>query len=101
MATGLNRTGRQGVQKLQTIPHAKAKKDPGCRFHTLGDKVWRMDFRTVASMQVLRNGGVCGADGETFADIESYGLETWFEELSGELKEDIDVPVIPANFSFF
>lgn len=89
MATGLNLTGLQGVQKLQTIRHAKAKKDPECRFHALVDKVWRMDFLTVAYIQVHQNGGV---DGETFADIESYGLETWLGERSEELKEDTYVP---------
>lgn len=92
MATGLNLTGLQGVQKLQTILHVKAKKEPECRFHALVDKVWRMDFLTVAYIQVRRNGGVCGVDGETFADIESKGLETWLGELSGELKEDTYVP---------
>ncbi len=83
MATGLNLTGLQGVQKLQTILHVKAKKEPECRFHALVDKVWRIDFLTVAYIQVHQNGGVCGVDGETFADIESYGLETWLGESTG------------------
>ena len=82
MATGLNLTGLQGVRKLRNILHVKAKKEPECRFHALVDKVWRMDFLTVAYIQVRRNGGVCGVDGETFADIESNGLETWLGELS-------------------
>ena len=33
------------------------------------------------------NGGVAGIDGQTFEDIEAYGVNKWLEELAEELKE--------------
>src|SRR6185503_5956276 len=33
------------------------------------------------------NGGAPGIDGQTFADIEAYGVERWLEELAEELRK--------------
>ena len=44
MTTGARLTGSVSVRKLQTVLHAKAKEEPGRRFHALADKVWREDF---------------------------------------------------------
>ena len=87
MATDENLTGSDKVQRLRRILHAKAKAEPELRFHALYDKVWRMDFLSEAYRQVHRNGGAAGVDGETFEDIEAYGVERWLGELARELRE--------------
>ena len=73
MATGKHLTGPEKVRQLRTVLHAKAKEEPGRRFHALIDKVWREDFLAEAYRRVRRNRGSFGVDGEDFADIESYG----------------------------
>ena len=75
------------VQKLQRTLHAKAKEDPGFRFYSLCDKVWREDVLWVAWQEVRRNGGACGVDGQGAEDIEAYGVERWLGELARELRE--------------
>ena len=66
--------------------HAKAKEDPKRRFHALCDKVWREDFLKEAWVQVRRNGGTAGVDGERFKD-KAYGVEGWLGELARDLRE--------------
>ena len=92
MTTGENLTGSDMVRKLQTVLHAKAKEEPDRRFHALIDKVWREDFLAEAWKRVRRNGGSPGVDGETFADIESYGVGRWLGELARELKDGAYTP---------
>ena len=92
MTTDVNLTGSDRVQRLQRMLHAKAKGEPGLRFHALYDKVYRMDFLFEAYRQVRRNGGVAGVDGETFEDIEAYGVERWLGELARELREKTYTP---------
>ena len=85
MTTDGSLTGSASVRKLQTVLHAKAKEEPGRRFHALADKVWRKDFLLEAWRLVRRNGGAPGVDGVTVADIEAHGMERWIGELSREL----------------
>ena len=92
MATEQNLTGPESVRRLQRVLHAKAKEDPKRRFHALCDKVWRYDFLCEAWRRVRRNGGSAGVDGETFADIESYGVSRYLGELSQELRDGTYVP---------
>ena len=87
MTTGASLTGSVSVRKLQTVLHAKAKEEPGRRFHALVDKVWREDFLLAAWEMVRRNGGAAGVDGVTVADIEAYGVESWIGELSRDLRK--------------
>ena len=87
MATDKSLTGSERVRKFQTMLHAKAKEDPKRRFHALCDKVWREDFLKEAWVQVRRNGGTAGVDGERFKDIEAYGVEGWLGELARDLRE--------------
>jgi RNA-directed DNA polymerase len=74
------------VQKLQKALHAKAKEAPGFRFYALCDKVYREDVLAFAYRCCRANGGAAGVDGQTFGDIEAYGLERWLGELAQELK---------------
>jgi group II intron reverse transcriptase/maturase len=74
------------VQKLQTALHEKAKGSPSFRFYALYDKVYRMDVLAFAYECCKANGGAAGVDGQTFENIEEYGLRRWLDELTQELK---------------
>ena len=87
MGTGESLSASERVQRLQTTLHAKAKEAPGFRFYSLSDKVWRDDVLVVAWQAVRRNGGTAGVDGETVADIESFGVDRWLGALARDLKE--------------
>ena len=74
------------VEKLQAALHAKAKQSPDYRFYALYDKVYRRDVLTHAYQLCRANKGSPGVDGQTFEDIEEYGVGTWLDELAEELK---------------
>ena len=74
------------VQKLQDALHAKAKGSPNFRFYALYDKVYREDVLWVAYRRCLINAGTAGVDGQTFDDIERYGVTKWLSELAEELR---------------
>src|SRR5437763_15248012 len=74
------------VQKLQKALHDKAKGSPNFRFYALYDKVYREDVLAFAYDCCKANGGAAGVDGQTFEDIEEYGLKRWLDELARELK---------------
>ena len=74
------------VQKLQTALHDKAKGSPSFRFYALYDKVYRTDVLAFAYECCKANGGAAGVDGQTFENIEGYGLKRWLDELTQELK---------------
>ena len=74
------------VQKLQTALHDKAKGSPNFRFYALYDKVYREDVLAFAYECCKANGGAAGVDGQTFEDIEEYGVEKWLDELTQELR---------------
>ena len=74
------------VQKLQTALHAKAKGSPDYRFYRLYDKVYRRDILEFAYLRCRSNDGAPGVDGQTFEDIEAYGLDRWLDELTAELR---------------
>jgi RNA-directed DNA polymerase len=74
------------VQKLQTTLHARAKGSPNIRFYSLYDKVYRKDVLEYAYECCKANGGAAGVDGQTFEDIETYGVEHWLDELAKELE---------------
>src|SRR6266478_9588630 len=74
------------VQKLQTALHDKAKGSPNFRFYALYDKVYREDVMAFAYECCKANGGAAGVDGQTFEDIEEYGVKKWLDELTQELK---------------
>ena len=75
------------VQKLQTALHAKAKSEPGHRFYTLYDKIYREDILAFAYAQCRSNKGAPGVDDQDFADVEAYGVERWLGELALALRE--------------
>jgi RNA-directed DNA polymerase len=82
----MNLATPESVQKLQTALHDKAKKSPDFRFYVLYDKVYRKDVLTFAYECCKANGGAAGVDGQTFEDIEAYGVDRWLDERMQELK---------------
>jgi RNA-directed DNA polymerase len=74
------------VRKLQETLHAKAKGSPGYRFYLLYDKVYRRDILAFAYARCRSNDGAPGIDGQTFADIEAYGVDRWLDERAAELR---------------
>jgi RNA-directed DNA polymerase len=74
------------VQKLQMALHDKAKGSPKFRFYALYDKVYREDVMAFAYECCKANRGAAGVDGQTFEDIEEYGVQKWLDELTRELK---------------
>ncbi|HEX8818051.1 MAG TPA: group II intron reverse transcriptase/maturase [Terriglobales bacterium] len=82
----MNLATPSSVQKLQTALHDKAKGSPGFRFYALYDKVYRKDVLAFAYACCKANGGAAGVDGQTFEDIEEYGVERWLDELAQELR---------------
>jgi group II intron reverse transcriptase/maturase len=82
----MNLAAASSVQKLQTALHDKAKESPKRRFHALYDKVYRRDVLAFAYECCKANGGAAGVDGQSFEDIEEYGVERWLDELAEELK---------------
>jgi len=75
------------VGKLQAALHAKAKASPDYRFYLLYDKLYRRDVLLHAYERCRQNAGGPGVDGQTFADIEAYGVAAWLEEMARELQD--------------
>jgi RNA-directed DNA polymerase len=74
------------VQKLQAALQAKAKEAPSYRFYLLYDKLYRKDVLEYAYRCCKANAGAPGVDGQDFADIEAYGVESWLGELADKLR---------------
>ena len=66
----------------------KRRDRPSFRFYALYDKVYRKDVLAFAYDCCKANGGAAGVDGQTFEDIEAYGVERWLDELAQELKSE-------------
>jgi RNA-directed DNA polymerase len=80
------------VGKLQAALHTKAKDTPDYRFYALYDKLYRRDVLGHALDRCRSNGGAPGVDGQTFADIEGYGVDRWLDELTEELRAETYQP---------
>ena len=82
----MNLATPKSVRKLQRALYAKAKANPAHRFYTLYDKIYRKDVLQEAWSRCRANDGSSGVDGQSFAGIESKGVEPWLEQLAQELR---------------
>jgi RNA-directed DNA polymerase len=80
------------IRRLQEALGAKAKREPSGRFHALYDKVYREDVLLHAWTTSRSKAGAPGVDGQSFADVEAYGVERWLAELGEELHKELYKP---------
>jgi RNA-directed DNA polymerase len=64
-----------------------AKVDPGRRFHSLRDKVYRRDVLWRAWVNVRRNNGAAGIDKTTVAMVEESGVARLLDEVAEDLRD--------------
>lgn len=69
------------VRHLQRQLYLAAKRSPQRRFHALDDRIARPDVLARAWQQVRANRGAAGIDGQTIAEVETYGVERLLDEL--------------------
>lgn len=75
------------IRNLQRGLYVKAKNEPGYRFYTLFDKVYRDDILLHAYEMAEANGGAPGVDEVTFEQIEKdEGVARLLAKLKEELK---------------
>lgn len=74
------------VGKLQRRLWAAAKQSPERRFHALYDRIYRVDILVEAWRRVRAKRGAAGVDGQTLAEVESYGVDRLLAELAGDLR---------------
>ncbi len=84
----MNLATPETIRKLQRALYAKAKGSPDYRFYTLYDKVYRDDMLAHAYRCSRTNDGAPGVDGQTFEEIEAYGVERWLGELAQTLRDN-------------
>src|SRR5207253_5994700 len=75
------------VRALQHALYRTAKADPGRRFHSLRDKVYRRDVLWRAWVNVRRNNGAAGIDKTTLAMVEEYGVPRLLDEVASDLRD--------------
>ena len=74
------------ARELQRALYVAAKRSARRRFHALYDKVYRKDILERAWAEVKANHGAAGVDGQTLADIEARGVDSFLEEIATELR---------------
>jgi RNA-directed DNA polymerase len=74
------------VRHLQRQLYLAAKRSPQRRFHALYDRIARPDVLARAWEQVRSNRGAAGIDGQTIAEVETYGVARMLDELRVQLE---------------
>ncbi len=74
------------IRMLQRKLYWKAKEEPSYRFYLLYDKIYREDILALAYALAKSNRGAPGVDGQSFAAIESQGLQEWLIGIRNDLR---------------
>ena len=77
---------RDKVSELCGKLYDIAKTEPERRFHSMYDKIQRMDVLEHAWKSVMKNGGSPGIDGITISELKKNGIEPLLTEIQSELK---------------
>ena len=77
----------QRFRNSRTALHAKAKGSPELSVLSSVRQGVSSDVLELAYRRCRANGGAAGVDGQTFEDIEAYGVERWLDELAEELRK--------------
>ena len=80
------------VRTFQRKIYLKAKQEDEYRFYIMYDKIYLQHFLLEAWKRVKANKGAAGYDKVTFSDIENYGVTTYLQELSDELRAETYKP---------
>ena len=75
----------KGLELLWNRLYQKAKEEPERKFHSLHDKLCRLDILEEAWKRVSTKHGSAGVDRQTIEDIKTYGIERFLRELQQEL----------------
>ncbi|WP_455289913.1 reverse transcriptase domain-containing protein [Cupriavidus necator] len=81
------------LQDLRRGIYVKAKAEPSWRFWGLYVHVCKMETLREAYSLARKNNGAPGIDGVTFEAIEAQGVESFLEQIQGELIERTYVPL--------
>ncbi len=81
------------LQDLRRGIYVKAKAEPSWRFWGLYVHVCKMETLREAYALARKNNGAPGIDGVTFEAIETQGVESFLEQIQGELIERTYVPL--------
>jgi len=74
------------VKQLRDRLYEAAKANPERRFHSLRDKIWRMDVLQDAWKQVKKNKGAAGIDGVEIWNVVDEGVEEFLEQIHEKLE---------------
>ena len=77
---------RDKVSELCGKLYDIAKTEPERRFHSMYDKIQRMDVLEHAWKSVMKNGGSPGIDGVTISELKKDGIDQLLTEIQSELK---------------
>jgi RNA-directed DNA polymerase len=80
-------TPKEKVQQFQDKLCHAAKENSKRKLHALYDKIHRTDILQEAWSRVRANKGASGVDGETLADIEKLGIDSFLQECQEQLKQ--------------
>lgn len=78
-------TTAERVGMLQEKLYCKAKQERDYKFYVLYDKMFIPYMLQEAYRRVKQNDGSPGIDGQSFQDVETYGLEKFLHELGEDL----------------
>jgi retron-type reverse transcriptase len=81
-----DRSSLDKVRLLQLKLYQKAKQESGYKFYVLYDKIFQPYMMEEAYKRCKKNVGSPGIDGQSFDDVEEYGVKKFLEEIAEELR---------------